>query len=243
MLDEGNDQRIVAEAVHGLRLVRIFFQQVQNVVVAAGRFDDERVLEQLLRGDAAALRERMFPGQHGAERILMQRIKGQILRQNGREKAAVHLSADNPVMDLVIVAVEDLHLDLRIVLLEKMHDVRQPHRRHARKAADAQSALDLVVDVEGRLAQLFLLIYHFADVGDEPLSVVGQDDTLLRPREQLHAELLLEPRHHLADAGLRVVQRLSGLCEVAGLADLEKDFVAIAYLAHRYSSFSIFGTV
>ena len=142
-------------------------------------------------------------------------------------------------MDLVIVAVEDLHLDLRIVLLEKMHDVRQPHRRHARKAADAQSALDLVVDVEGRLAQLFLLVYHFADVGDEPLSVVGQDDTLLRPREQLHAE----PRHHLADAGLRVVQRLSGLCEVAGLADLEKDFVAIAYLAHRYSSFSIFGTV
>ena len=95
-------------------------------------------------------------------------------------------------MDLVIVAVEDLHLDLRIVLLEKMHDVRQPHRRHARKAADAQSALDLVVDVEGRLAQLFLLVYHFADVGDEPLSVVGQDDTLLRPREQLHAELLLE---------------------------------------------------
>ena len=133
------------------------------------------------------------------------------------------LPADDPVMDLVVVAVENLHLDLRIVLLEKVYDVRQLHRRHARKAADAQPALDLVVDVEGRLAQLFLLVYHFADAGDEPLSVVGQDAHLLCPGEQLHTELLLEPRHHLADAGLCVVQRLGGLCEAAGLADLKKD--------------------
>ena len=92
-----------------------------------------------------------------------------------------------------------------------MYDLRYPAGGDAGNAADAQLSLNLMVDVERRLAQPVLLVRELPHIGKQPCAVVGQCHAAVDAGEELYAQFLLEPRHHLADAGLRIVQCLGGL--------------------------------
>ena len=113
-----------------------------------------------------------------------------------------------------------------------MQHIRHPQHRHAGKAADAQPPLDLVIDVERRLPQLGLLVYHLLDIGRQLLAIVGQQHAPLDPGKQLHPQFLLQTGHHLADAGLGIVQRLGCFGEAAGLANLQKYLIAVFLFSH-----------
>ena len=84
-----------------------------------------------------------------------------------------------------------------------------------------------MVDVEGRLPQHIFAVHQFPDIRSQPFSVVGEHHAPLKPRKQLHPQLVLQPRHDLADARLGIVQCLCRLGKAAGFADLQKDLVAV----------------
>ena len=104
--------------------------------------------------------QRMILREYGTQRVIPQGIEFQIIRHDGGQKAAVHLPVDDPVPDLIIVAVQNLHIHLGIVLLKIVDDLRHPQGRDAGKAAHPQFALYLVVDVERRLPQPVFLLTH-----------------------------------------------------------------------------------
>ena len=66
--------------------------------------------------------------------------------------------------------------------------------------------LNLIVDIEGGLAQLVFLVDHFLNVRDEAGTVVGEADTPFNPGKKLHTQFFLQSRHHLADTGLGIIQ-------------------------------------
>ena len=119
-----------------------------DIVVAAGCFDDKRILEQLGQGHALPCRQRMICRKHGTQRVIPERIELQVICHDGGQKAAVHLPVDNPVPDLILVAVQNLYIHLGIVLLKIVDDLRHPLGRDAGKTAHSQGALHFVVDIE-----------------------------------------------------------------------------------------------
>ena len=68
-----HDQRIVPKAVTDLRLHRTGIDQMLDIITAARRFDDKRILKQLLQCNAVFCFQRMTFGKNRAERIMKQR--------------------------------------------------------------------------------------------------------------------------------------------------------------------------
>ena len=148
---------------------------------------------------------------------------------------------DDPFPDLIIVAVQDLYTHLRVVLLEIMHHFRHPERCDAGKAAHPQLALHLVVDIERSLPQPVLLVGQFPDVGQKTCPVVGQGHASVDAGEQLHAQFFFQPRHHLADAGLGIVQCLRCFGKTARFAHFQEYLVSVFLFPHlKYSISKIY---
>ena len=85
---------------------------------------------------------------------------------------------DDPVTDLIVIAVKDLYLHLWIMLFEEMDHSRHPQCCNTGKASYPQLSFDLMINIKGRLAQLCLLVYHFLDIRDQSGSVVCKYDPL-----------------------------------------------------------------
>ena len=209
-----------------------------DVVITAGRFDDERALKQLRQGHTGLCSQRMPLREHGTQRVVPERVEFQVICHNGREKTAVYLSTDDPFPDLIIVAVQNFNLHLRVVFLEIMHDFRHPEGGDAGKAAHPQLALHLVVDVERRLPQPDLLVGKFPDIGQKTCPVIGQGHAPVDAGEQLHAQFLFQPCHHLADAGLGIVQCLRCFGKAARFAYFQEYLVSVFLFPHRKRSIS-----
>ena len=75
-----------------------------------------------------------------------------------------------------------------------------------------------MVDIKGGLPQPGLLAGHFPDIGQQARTVVGKGNAAVDAGKQLHPQFLLQPGHHLADAGLCVVQCIGGLGKTACFA-------------------------
>ena len=204
-----------------------------DIIVAAGRFDDERVLKQLRKGHALLRRQRVPLRENGAQRVIPERIEFQIVRHDGREKTAVHLPVDDPVTNFIIVAVQNFHIYFGVIFLEIMHDFRHPQGGDAGKAAHTQLALHLVVDIERRLPQPSLLVGKFPDIGQKACSVIGQGHAPVDAGEQLHAQFFFQPCHHLADAGLGIVQCLRCFGKAACFAYFQEYLVSVFLFPHQ----------
>ena len=81
---------------------------------------------------------------------------------------------NDPVPDLIIIAVKNFYIHFRIIFPEKMNHIRHPQSSDAGKTTDPQFPLNLIVDIEGGLAQLVFLVDHFLNVRDEAGTVVGE---------------------------------------------------------------------
>ena len=122
--------------------------------------------------------------------------------------------------DLIIVAVQDLHRDLGIVLLEMTDDPGSPQGGYAGKAPNPQLSFNIMADVKCRLTKLGFLIDHFLNIGNQSCPVVRKDHAPFSPGKELDAKLLFQSRHHLADGGLGIAQRLRCRAEAPRLAHL-----------------------
>ena len=209
-----------------------------DVVITAGRFDDERMLKQLRQGHTGMCSQRMPLREHSAQRIVPERVEFQVVCHNGREETAVHLPTDDPFPDLIIVAVQNFNLHLRVVFLEIMHNFRHPERCDAGNAAHPQLALHLVVDIERRLPQPGLLVGQLPDVGQKAGAVICQGHAPVDAGEQLHAQFLFQPCHHLADAGLGIVQCLRCFGKAARFAYFQEYLVSVFLFPHCKRSIS-----
>ena len=176
----------------------------------------------------------MILREYSTQRVIPQGIEFQIIRHDGGQKAAVHLPVDDPVPDLIIVAVQNLHIHLGIVLLKIVDDLRHPQGRDAGKAAHPQFALYLVVDVERRLPQPGFLVCHLPDIRQQPGAVVRQGHAPVDTGEQLHLQFFFQSCHHLAATGLRIVQRFRRFREAARLAHFQENLVPVFLLTHGF---------
>ena len=122
---------------------------------------------------------------------------------------------NDPVPDLIIIAVKNFYIHFRIIFPEKMNHIRHPQSSDAGKTTDPQFPLNLIVDIEGGLAQLVFLVDHFLNVRDEAGTVVSEADTPFNPGKKLHTQFFLQSRHHLADAGLGIIQCFRRLGEAS----------------------------
>ncbi len=171
--DESHDQGIIPETVSNARLYRALGDEVLDVVVAPGGLDDKGVLEKVGQRHALLPGQRVPFRENGAERIVQKGIEFQIVCHDGREKPAIDLPADDPVTDLIVISIQDLNFHLGIMFPEIVDHPGDPQGGNTGKAADPELAFDLVVDVEGGLAQLGFLVDHFLDVRDQLGSVVS----------------------------------------------------------------------
>ena len=114
-----------------------------------------------------------------------------------------------------------------------MHDFRHPEGGDAGKTAHPQLALHLVVDIERCLPQPGLLVGQLPDIGQKPCAVVGQGHAPVDAGEQLHAQFFFQPRHHLTDAGLGIVQCIRCFGKAACFADLQKYLVPVFLFPHQ----------
>ena len=74
-----SDEGIVPKAVKNIRLHRAFEHQVLDVVITAGRFDDERILKQLRQGHTGMCSQRMPLREHSAQRVVPERVEFQVV--------------------------------------------------------------------------------------------------------------------------------------------------------------------
>lgn len=162
----------------------------------------------------------MILRKNGTEGIVMQRIEPQVICKNRGQKATIDLSPEDPLPDLIIVAVQNLHGDLGVMLLEMTDDPGDPHGGHTGEAPNPQLSLNITADVKCRLTKLGFLIDHFLNIGDQPCPVIRKDHTPFAPGKELDAKFLFQPRHHLTDGGLGIAQRLRGGAEAPRLAHL-----------------------
>ena len=90
----------------------------------------------------------------------------------------------------------------------------------------------LVVDIDRSLPQPVLLVGQFPDVGQKTCPVVGQGHAPVDAGEQLHAQFFFQPRHHLADAGLSIVQCLRCFGKTARFAHFQEYLVSVFLFPH-----------
>ena len=89
-------------------------------------------------------------------------------------------------------------------------------------------------DIERRLPQPGFLVCHLPDIRQQPGAVVRQGHAPVDTGEQLHLQFFFQCCHHLADAGLRIVQRFRRFRETARLAHFQENLVPVFLLTHGF---------
>ena len=95
---------------------------------------------QRLHGAGVPGGERVIRREGRSKIIPLQEDRGKLRPRRQTHKATVHPPGGEPVLDLAVVAEQELIVDARIVVRECAQDVWQPVRGHARKRADADMA-------------------------------------------------------------------------------------------------------
>jgi hypothetical protein len=196
---------------------------------AAGGDEDPVVVAQLGERHRIARGQRVAAGQRDEERIVEQVLDGQALHRHLAREAAqlaqrdVELAALEHRQRLGRVEQEQLDLDRRALLAEQRHGLghdragRRGERRHAQPPAR----------LGGELAQLVL---GRLELGEDALGVAhqhmargGEPDPARGAVDERDARLALEPRDLLRHGRLGVVERLGGRRERSAEGDLPQD--------------------
>ena len=94
--------------------------------------------------------------QYGEKPVLPQGNAFAPQRRRQRDEPDVHAPVRQPAVYIVIVAVEELELHVRVERLKFLHHARQPVHRHARERRNAHRARRKAAQLRRRLVELLL---------------------------------------------------------------------------------------
>lgn len=139
-LDHGHDSVIIPRREAHVQRDTALRQCLGHLVVSGLVEQDEWLRAQRLHGAGFPGGERVIRREDRSKIIPLQEDRGELRPRRQTHKATVHLPGSEPVLDLAVVAEQELIVDARIVMRECAQDVWQPVRGHARKRADADMA-------------------------------------------------------------------------------------------------------
>ena len=192
-------------------------EQGHQVVVAALGGHDEPVHGAVSQWIGFGAGKRVVLWQQGQHGVLRQGypVVGHVLLI--AEETDIRRAVVQPLGHLLPDALQQVHMYLRVVPLERADHRRQPVGGDAGIGRDVDAADEQAVHLRRQLEDAVLLPQELADGRQQQASVLRQAYALGIPAEQRKAELLLQRRHQLVHAGGRVAQGLRRFGKAAGI--------------------------
>ena len=192
-------------------------EQGHQVVVAALGGHDEPVHGAVSQWIGFGAGKRVVLWQQGQHGVLRQGypVVGHVLLI--AEETDIRRAVVQPLGHLLPDALQQVHMYLRVVPLERADHRRQPVGGDAGIGRDVDAADEQAVHLRRQLEDAVLLPQELADGRQQQTSVLRQAYALGIPAEQRKAEFLLQRRHQLVHAGGRVAQGLRRFGKAAGI--------------------------
>ena len=128
-LDHGHDGKILPRCEPDVRPYLRLLQQIGDFGLSAVLQQQERQSVQGPDVDRLLLRERMPNRQNHLIFILLEQDGVEFWTRRQAQKAAVHTPFVDPLLYLVIIAEQQLIIDVRMIGLKRADDAREPVRR------------------------------------------------------------------------------------------------------------------
>ena len=152
-------------------------------------------------------------------------------------KSDIDCAFVKPLFDIIIIAVKELKIYVRIFLLKFLYHLRQPMYGNAGECADAHSAGVHPPDSRYYLGKLFAVVEHTAHGGEYAFSGIGKPNTRAAAYKYFKAKLFFKRAYHVAYTRLRIAQEICGLCKTAQFDNADEGFI---FLQHKFSDPCIF---
>ena len=153
---------------------------------------DKGVLSQLLNGDLVQLRQSVIFRHDRHQWILGQRDGTHPLRGGQGHKAYIHFPLPEPLLHVVVIAVEHFQLSLGVGALERPDHPWQPVDGHAGKGSQPDGSGVGAADVLHQLRQLPILLKNFLHFGQHHRPRLRQPDAAPVPAQKDEAVFLFQ---------------------------------------------------
>ena len=153
---------------------------------------DKGVLSQLLNGDLVQLCQPVVLRHDRHQRVLRQRDGTHPLRGGQGHKAQINLPLPEPLLHVVVIAVEHFQLSLGVGALERPDHPRQPVDCHAGKGSQPDGSGVGTADVPDQLRQLPVLLENLLHLGQHHLPRLRQPDAAPVPAQKDEAIFFLQ---------------------------------------------------
>ena len=222
--DHGQDRLVLLDGVLNPGPDLVVIENGLDLIVVALIQQDEGVLLQGLRRERLAARQRVVAGQDDLPLVPLEQPVVQILLRRGGQgdKAAVRLTVEDPVGDLVVeVGGQELELNAGVLFLKGLEHTGQPLFRHTGEGCHADKAGVQSPQVLGVLLQTVGQGAHLLKIWCQGAAIRRGGDTAVAADQQRNAQLLLQRADGVADAGLGEIQGAGGGGKAAQLHGLE----------------------
>ena len=176
----------------------------------------------------------MTDRQHRLVLVPLEQHRIEFRQRRQPQKAAVDPPFVDPALHLAVIAEQHFTFDAGVVSLQSGKQLRQPVYGDARKGADAHNAALDPFHAADLPLKLGIPAQQPAQIRQKLLPRRGQADAVFAPLEQRHAPFALEIRHHLADGGLGIVERLCRFGKAALFHGFDKSPVFVERCLHGY---------
>ena len=153
---------------------------------------DKWVLSQLLNGDLVQLCQPVVLRHDRHQRVLRQRDGSHPFGGGQGHKAQIDLPLPEPLLHVVVVAVEHFQLGLGVGALERPDHPRQPVDGHAGKGSQPDGSGVGATDVLHQLRQLPILLKNFLHFGQHHCPRLRQPDAAPVPAQKHEAVFLFQ---------------------------------------------------
>ena len=153
---------------------------------------DKGVLSQFLNGDLVQLCQPVVLRHDRHQRVLRQRDGSHPFGGRQGHKAQIDLSLPEPLLHVVVVAVEHFQLSLGVGALERPDHPWQPVDGHAGKGSQPDGSGVGTADVLHQLRQLPILLKNFLHFGQHHCPRLRQPDAAPVPAQKDEAVFLFQ---------------------------------------------------
>ena len=177
----------------------ILFKIALDVGVHVGLLADERPALQFLGPHAAGAVGLVVGRGDADQRIIVERLKIQVTRAGIGEESKFHCAALEPIHDVGVGPLVQLHVDPGKLLLKRRHQLWHPGDAGRVEHPQPQHALVHAVDLGDGLAEQLTAVEHLADGRQQAFGSSGHGYAAFGAGEQQKPALRLHAGDRVAD--------------------------------------------